>query len=121
MAVKNNVGVPGIPPGTDPQIVAALKPIYLALNNISNALQQVLDERQAETSGKLAGTYTSLQANSGFGCNGKLAQSKYSSGGTVVTTAPTLASYGYTQAQAADIITKLNNVITALTNCGIMG
>lgn len=59
---------------------------------------------------------------SGFGCNGKTAQTSYASGGTVATTASTnTAPYGYTTtAQADAIVTKLNNIINALVANGIM-
>lgn len=67
-------------------------------------------------------TAKALVATTGFGCNGKTAQTAYASGGAVVTTASVnVAPYGYTTAaQADDIVTKLNNVITALKNDGIM-
>lgn len=39
--------------------------------------------------------------------------------GTVVETAPTLAGYGFTEAQAKEILSKLNKALTALKNIGI--
>lgn len=67
-------------------------------------------------------TSKQLVATTGFACNGKTAQTAYASGGFVVTTGSTnVAPYGFTTAaQADDIVTKLNNVITALENNGTM-
>lgn len=67
-------------------------------------------------------TANALVATTGFGCNGKTAQTAYASGGAVAVTGSTnVAPYGYTtSAQADDIVTKLNKVITALKNDGIM-
>jgi hypothetical protein len=63
---------------------------------------------------------TSITAGAGFGCNGATAQPAYASGGAVVTTAPALASYGFTSAQAEAILTLLNNIQAALVANGIM-
>lgn len=52
--------------------------------------------------------------------NGFAPQPAAASGGPVVTTTPTLASYGYTQPQAEAIITLLNNIRAALVANGIM-
>lgn len=61
-----------------------------------------------------------LQTSGPFGANNLPPQAAYPSGGLVPTTTPTLAAYGYTLAQAAAIITALNNIITALGANGIM-
>lgn len=57
-----------------------------------------------------------------FACNGRNPQVSYTVGSTVVTTASTNTTpYGFsTAAQADDIVTKLNAVITALKNNGII-
>lgn len=57
-----------------------------------------------------------------FGANGATAQTSAASGGAVVTTAPTQTTpWGFsTSAQAAAIITLLNNIRTALVANGIM-
>lgn len=69
-----------------------------------------------------AGTFTTLTATGAFGCNGQAAQTAYSVGAAVASTAATNTTpYGYTTAaQANDIVTKLNAVITALKNNGII-
>ena len=68
------------------------------------------------------GSFTTLTASLGFGCNGASAQTAYASGGSVVTTGATnVAPYGYTTAaQANAIITLLNNIRAALVANGIM-
>lgn len=68
------------------------------------------------------GTFVDLSATAKFGCNGAAVQSAAASGGSVVTTGATnIAPFGYTTAaQADDIVTKLNNVISALVANGIM-
>lgn len=68
------------------------------------------------------GKFTTLQSTAGFACNGKLPQVSYTVGTTVATTASTNTSpYGFTTAaQANDIVIKLNAVITALQNNGII-
>lgn len=65
---------------------------------------------------------TSMTVGTAFGCNGKTAQTSVVSGGAVATTGATnVAPYGFTTAaQANDIITKLNLVLTALVANGIM-
>jgi hypothetical protein len=64
----------------------------------------------------------SLTAVNGFGCNGKTAQTEATIGAAVVTTAATNAApYGYTtQAQADDIVTRLNTIRAALIANGIL-
>lgn len=68
------------------------------------------------------GRFTTLQATTGFGCNGKTPQTAKAVSGTIATTAATnVAPYGYTTAAQADaIITKLNLIINALIANGIM-
>lgn len=68
------------------------------------------------------GKFTTLQATVGFACNGKLPQTSYSVGSTVATTGATSTTpFGFTTAaQANDIVAKLNAVITALQNNGII-
>ncbi len=63
---------------------------------------------------------TTATITGAFGCNTKAAQTSYVSGGAVVATGSTLASYGYTQAQADAIVTLLNNIRAALVANGIM-
>ena len=65
-------------------------------------------------------TATTGTFSGAFGCNTKTAQTAYASGGSVVTTTPALASYGYTLAQATAILTLLNNIQAALVANGIM-
>lgn len=69
-----------------------------------------------------SGAFTALSSKNGFGCNGKTPQTSYTVGGTVVTTAATSTTpFGFTTAAQADsIVTKLNAVITALQNNGII-
>lgn len=57
-----------------------------------------------------------------FACNGKAPQVSYTVGSTVATTAATSTTpFGFTTAaQANDIVAKLNAVITALQNNGII-
>jgi hypothetical protein len=67
------------------------------------------------------GKFTNLSATGTFACNNAIPQmSVYVP--TVVTTAATSTTpYGYvTAAQANDIVTKLNTIITALQNNGIL-
>lgn len=68
------------------------------------------------------GKFTTLQATTGFGCNGKAPQTAASASGTIATTAATNTTpYGFTTAAQADaIITKLNLIISALIANGIM-
>jgi hypothetical protein len=63
-----------------------------------------------------------LTAVGGFGCNSKAAQTAAAIGAAVVTTAATNAApYGYaTQAQADDIVTRLNTIRAALIANGIL-
>jgi hypothetical protein len=65
---------------------------------------------------------TSLVATTGFGCNSKTAQTAVTAGAAVVNTAATnVVPYGYaTQAQADDIVTRLNTIRTALIANGIL-
>lgn len=72
--------------------------------------------------GNSVGAVTTVVAGTGFGCNGKAAQTAVASGGSVATTGATNTTpYGYTTAaQANDIITKLNTVIAALVANGIL-
>jgi hypothetical protein len=67
-------------------------------------------------------TADSLVATNGFGCNGKTAQTEATIGAAVVTTAATQTTpYGYaTQAQADDIVTRLNTIRAALIANGIL-
>jgi Pectate lyase superfamily protein len=64
----------------------------------------------------------SVTVRAGFGVNGATAQTAAASGGAVATTAPTQTTpYGFTtSAQAAGIITLLNNIRAALVANGIM-
>lgn len=64
----------------------------------------------------------SLTATNGFGCNGQSAQTAVSIGAAVVGTAATnITPYGYaTQAQADDIVTRLNTIRAALVSNGIL-
>lgn len=63
-----------------------------------------------------------LDSVGAFGCNNAAAQTAAASGGAVVTTAPTQTTpFGFTtSAQAAAIITLLNNIRAALVANGIM-
>jgi hypothetical protein len=67
-------------------------------------------------------TTTSATIGAGFGCNSKAAQTSASVGAAVVATAATnVAPYGYaTQAQADDIVTRLNTIRAALIANGIL-
>lgn len=68
------------------------------------------------------GKFTTLQSTAGFACNGKLPQTSYTVGTAIASTAATNTSpYGFTTAaQANDIVAKLNSVIVALKNNGII-
>jgi hypothetical protein len=65
---------------------------------------------------------TTATVTGGFGCNSKTAQVAATVGAAVVTTAATNASpWGYaTQAQADDIVTRLNTIRAALVSNGIL-
>jgi hypothetical protein len=65
---------------------------------------------------------TSLTATTGFGCNGKTAQTAAAIGAAVVGTAATNAApYGYaTAAQADDIVSRINTIRSALIANGIL-
>ena len=65
---------------------------------------------------------SSLTAVGGFGCNSKSAQTAAAVGAAVVGTAATNAApWGYaTQAQADDIVTRLNTIRAALVANGIL-
>ena len=67
-------------------------------------------------------TADSLVAVNGFGCNSKSAQTEAAIGAAVVATAATnVVPYGYaTQAQADDIVTRLNTIRAALIANGIL-
>jgi hypothetical protein len=67
-------------------------------------------------------TAASLVAVGGFGCNSKAAQTSAAIGAAVVGTAATNAApWGYaTQAQADDIVTRLNTIRSALIANGIL-
>lgn len=67
-------------------------------------------------------TAAGFQIANGLGCNGQTAQASAASGGAVATTAPTQTTpFGFTtSAQAAAIITLLNNIRAALVANGIM-
>jgi hypothetical protein len=67
-------------------------------------------------------TASSLTAVGGFGCNTKLAQTAATIGAAVVATAATnVVPYGYaTQAQADDIVTRINTIRAALIANGIL-
>lgn len=69
-----------------------------------------------------SGKFTTLQSTAGFACNGMLPQTSYTVGTAVATTAATSTTpFGFTTAaQANDIVAKLNAVITALQNNGII-
>lgn len=60
------------------------------------------------------------QFGGAWSANGATPQTAAASGGAVVTTAPALASFGYTASQAAAIITAVNNIRAALVANGIM-
>jgi hypothetical protein len=65
---------------------------------------------------------TTATVTGGFGCNGTTAQTAAAVGAAVVGTAATnITPYGYaTQAQADDIVTRLNTIRAALIANGIM-
>jgi hypothetical protein len=65
---------------------------------------------------------TTATVTGGFGCNSKTAQTAAAIGAAVVNTAATNATpYGYvTQAQADDIVTRLNTIRAALIANGIL-
>lgn len=65
---------------------------------------------------------SSAQVTNGFGCNGKGPQVSYSVGSPVDTTVSTNTTpFGFaTSTQADDIVAKLNAVIIALQNNGII-
>lgn len=67
-------------------------------------------------------TGDSLVATNGFGCNGQTAQTEAAIGAAIVTTAATNSSpYGYaTQAQADDIVARVNTIRAALIANGIL-
>ena len=67
-------------------------------------------------------TTTTATVGTGFGCNGKTAQTAAAVGAAVVATAATnVVPYGYaTQAQADDIVTRLNTIRAALISNGIL-
>lgn len=64
----------------------------------------------------------SIDGNGAFGCNGATPQTSATAGAAVATTASTQTTpYGYTtQAQADDIVTRLNEIRAALVANGIM-
>lgn len=64
----------------------------------------------------------SITAGTGFGCNGQSAQTSAAIGGAVTSTAATnVVPWGYaTQAQADDIVTRLNTIRAALIANGIL-
>jgi hypothetical protein len=65
---------------------------------------------------------TTATVTGGFGCNSKTAQAAAAVGAAVVNTAATNAApWGYaTQAQADDIVTRLNTIRAALVSNGIL-
>jgi hypothetical protein len=67
-------------------------------------------------------TTAEATVGTGFGCNGKTAQTAAAVGAAVVTTAATnVVPYGYaTQAQADDIVTRINTIRSALIAMGIL-
>ena len=70
----------------------------------------------------ITGSAAAFTVTTGFGCNGKPAQTAVSSGAAVVSTAATnVVPYGYaTQAQADRIVTLLNAIQAALVANGIL-
>lgn len=67
-------------------------------------------------------TTTTATIGTGFGCNGKTAQTAAAVGAAVVSTVATnVVPYGYaTQAQADDIVTRINTIRAALIANGIL-
>jgi hypothetical protein len=63
-----------------------------------------------------------FQVDGAFGCNSQAPQTPAASGGAVAVTAPVnVGPWGYSTAlQAAEIVTLVNNIRTALIACGIM-
>ena len=111
---------------------AAYNSTWMTLTSSQVALQPTTDSSSSTTgSFTVAGgagiakklfVGTSLTVTTGFGCNGKSAQTAYASGGAVASTASTNSTpYGFTTAaQANGIVTLLNNIQAALVANGIM-
>lgn len=72
--------------------------------------------------GNSVGAVTSVVAGGAFGCNGQPAQTSVAAGALVSTTGATSTTpFGYTTAaQANDIVTKINTILTALKANGIL-
>lgn len=72
--------------------------------------------------GNSVGAVTSVVAGGAFGCNGQPAQTSVAAGALVSTTGATSTTpFGYTTAaQANDIVTKINIILTALKANGIL-
>lgn len=90
--------------------------------NINPGSVSYLDNINIGSNTQQPGRFTTLQANTGFACNGKTPQIAYTVGSPVASTAATNTTpYGFTTStQANDIVTKLNAIITALKNNGII-
>jgi len=111
---------------------AAYNSTWMTLTSSQVALQPTADSSSSTTGSfttaggagiaKKLFVGTSLTVTTGFGCNGKSAQTAYASGGAVASTSSTNSTpYGFTTAaQANGIVTLLNNIQAALVANGIM-
>jgi hypothetical protein len=116
IAVVNGSAVTFMRSDGAPAIDLAIAPTWTAAHVFSAGITGTTISFSSSITGD------SLVAVNGFGCNGKTAQTEVTIGAAVSTTAATnVGPYGYTtQAQADDIVNRINAIRSALIANGIL-